>query len=448
MTKRILKIGITVTVSAIVLTVGFFLFSEYADDVSSAFVGFINDNLFGLTDKNESATLENDVNVNVRPTNSCAEFSLSQEQENTLNDYFRLYYSSLGALKCENITKIFTYESNDQCFAQMELNYLTDKRSAAGYDLTFSQCDVSYTYRKSAKIDAKSVEITLVQSAVYDFGCTALSASEAATEHIFVLEKTADGWLVDAHTADNKALQTVMNVFEALIAESGYTLSDLTYSYVVPFTEEAQRRLKTLCDDGYKALALKKTESGENAEISAEYEYEREKAVEYALLWTADGRKIRNSEVFKAYEPNDMCFVSQCILAGEIPMDAQGNSEKQWKWFSDGLNLRIEKAGMSRSWTSVPDFAEYCRKNEGFGMKCVFDADFYSLAAGDVILFKENGEYVSAAIIAGVIVGNDNRTVDFLLCANDGDMRCFPMSATAFTDFSAVHIVGYDSAII
>ena len=81
-------------------------------------------------------------------------------------------------------------------------------------------------------------------------------------------------------------------------------------------------------------------------------------------------------------------------------------------------------------------------------MKCVFDADFYSLAAGDVILFKENGEYVLAAIIAGVIVGNDNRTVDFLLCANDGDMRCFPMSATAFTDFSAVHIVGYDTAII
>ena len=77
------------------------------------------------------------------------------------------------------------------------------------------------------------------------------------------------------------------------------------------------------------------------------FEYDRVAAVEYARKWALS----RNPQ-FKDYEQwggNCTNYISQCINAGGIPMDSDGNNVmKEWYWYSD--NKRTP------SWTGAQPF--------------------------------------------------------------------------------------------
>ena len=99
------------------------------------------------------------------------------------------------------------------------------------------------------------------------------------------------------------------------------------------------------------------------------FEYDRVAAVEYARKCALS----RNPQ-FKDYEQwggNCTNYISQCINAGGIPMDSDGNNVmKEWYWYSD--NKRTP------SWTGAQPFFEYLTSNN------TYDTDNFGIYASQV----------------------------------------------------------------
>ena len=68
------------------------------------------------------------------------------------------------------------------------------------------------------------------------------------------------------------------------------------------------------------------------------FEYDRVAAVEYARKWA-----LSSNPQIKDYEQwggNCTNYISQCINAGGIPMDSDGNNVmKEWYWYSNNKML-------------------------------------------------------------------------------------------------------------
>lgn len=152
------------------------------------------------------------------------------------------------------------------------------------------------------------------------------------------------------------------------------------------------------------------------------YEYDRISAVEYARRWALD----RNPN-FKDYEElggNCTNFISQCINAGGIPMDHQGNNiMKQWYWYSD--------KSRTPSWTGSQPFFEYLINNnnddtDNFGVYASESA-YDELELGDLVQLIENGRAYHTMIISRILLDGDE-VYDYLVCQNTYDLLDYPLS--------------------
>ena len=78
--------------------------------------------------------------------------------------------------------------------------------------------------------------------------------------------------------------------------------------------------------------------------------YNREEATKYATKWA-----LSRNPAYKDYEKwGGDCtnYVSQCVHAGGIPFDHEGNNIlKQWYWYSD--------MNRTPSWTGAEPFYKY-----------------------------------------------------------------------------------------
>lgn len=437
MSGKFLKIAITLTVVALVICVGVFVATEYWTEISTAFTGFVDEHIFGY-EPDKGVQPKNQVEVRVSAINSCAEYGIEQQQEDCIFDYFRLYYSSLGGLERENMAQVFSNLSESSLFTETELDFLIEKRKKSAADLSFANCNIKITYEKAVEVDAQTVEITLSHSAGVYFACSEIESGEAGIEHIFVMQKTSDGWIISSHTEQSDVSEAITTTFEEIIAADGYIRSDLTYYYIQEYTVETVERMleKTTFD-----ADIQSTETEEIPD--AEYAYNATAAVEYALN-RSDGR--RNTSNYGTYKPNSMNFVSQCIAAGGIPMDSQGNAQTQWKWYGNEYNNRWEKVGTTHSWSEETAFMTYCLNNSGFGLVSILRKNVLSAQAGDAVLFGNEGEYSFSALVVGSVYDKSGNVADLLVCTKDIDRRNYPVSALVFGKYEVIGIVGYNTA--
>lgn len=152
------------------------------------------------------------------------------------------------------------------------------------------------------------------------------------------------------------------------------------------------------------------------------YEYDRIGAVEYARRWALD----RNPK-FKDYEEwggNCTNYISQCINAGGVPMDYQGNNiMKQWYWHSDFQR--------TPSWTAAQAFFQYFTENnnehtKNFGVYAA-ESSYENMDIGDVVqLVKDNKAY-HTMIITNILVYED-KVYDYLVSQNTYDLLDYPLS--------------------
>ena len=135
-------------------------------------------------------------------------------------------------------------------------------------------------------------------------------------------------------------------------------------------------------------------------------------------------------------------FVSQCLLAGGIPMDIR--SPGIWKWYGSTPNNLAQAAGRSGSWSSVGDFYDYAAANTGYGLSAVVDAPYYTGSPGDVIHLGTGSRWRHTVLITRQVTDDSGETIDYLVCSNTADLIDFPVGAYAYTRQMLIRIDGWN----
>ncbi len=168
--------------------------------------------------------------------------------------------------------------------------------------------------------------------------------------------------------------------------------------------------------------------------------YNREVAVAYARRYVGE----RNGEWSDYSDQGGNCqnFVSQCLRAGGIPMDTEGDA--MWKWYGAEVNNTAAQAGCSASWINVDSFYEYARDNAGSGLSAIVDADYRSGQIGDLIMMGSFDDWNHMVIISDVVKNAAGETIDYLICSNTTDVKDFPASIYPIPRRALIRIQGWN----
>lgn len=151
-------------------------------------------------------------------------------------------------------------------------------------------------------------------------------------------------------------------------------------------------------------------------------EYDREKAVEYARKWALSYNPSYAN--YSDYGGDCTNYISQCIKAGKIPLDTQGeNVLKKWYWYSD--NSRTP------TWTAAEPFYRYIIGNnksdtQNFGVYARI-AKYNELELGDIVqLVYEGGSY-HTMIVTDILLDGEYID-DYLICQHTYNLLDYPLS--------------------
>ncbi|MGL6106009.1 amidase domain-containing protein [Romboutsia sp.] len=150
--------------------------------------------------------------------------------------------------------------------------------------------------------------------------------------------------------------------------------------------------------------------------------YDRQAAVDYAQKWALS----RNPKYMDYEDWGGDCtnFISQCLIAGRIPMDNIGeNVLKKWYWYNDKLR--------TPTWTAAEPFYKYIvgnnnKNSENFGIYAR-NADYNELEIGDIAQLVYEGRAYHSMIISKVILEGEY-LIDYLECQHTYDLLDYPLS--------------------
>lgn len=150
--------------------------------------------------------------------------------------------------------------------------------------------------------------------------------------------------------------------------------------------------------------------------------YQREKAVQYALKWALD----RNPKYYNYDKIGGDCtnFVSQCLYAGIQEMNYQENG-----WYYKNANLK------SPSWTGVEFLYQFLIQNRGPGPKGR-EVNKNEIKEGDVIQLSFDGNVYGHTLIVTKI------EVDkILISAHTIDSKNRNLETYNFKNIRYIHIL-------
>ena len=362
------------------------------------------------------------------------EEELTQEQQEFILSFMDFYYQSLATLTPADPSGYFAPEAYTQAVGnEIVWDYQIELRAIQQTDLSLTHYSYELTVDSVEYQADGSLEIWIDEYSIQNFTAYPGVDSECGSiYHHFVLEDTQDGPKLLEHVQWDSLYWQVM----------------LPYFWEAAPSPEAARQVFTERKDELIAqaenhLAMKAVQGQEGQAVQADHPYDREAAAAYALTWALD----RNEDEWLDYSRsggNCQNFVSQCLLAGGIPMDTTGGAV--WKWYGRTPNNSASASGRSASWTGVQGFLSYVRNNEGgAGMAATADAPFYEGQVGDVIhMAYDDEDWRHAVIITDVMTDEEGNVVDYLICSNTADQRNFPVSAYVYTRQILIQIHGWN----
>ncbi|MCM1335371.1 MAG: amidase domain-containing protein [Bacteroides sp.] len=430
-TKALLTTLIVLTVTAIVI-VGFVLAWDLFD-LEGKLDAFFDTDLYG----SDEPLIRSDTVVTVLSPNGGG---LPEAERLVLERFFTAYFASLGSFYHENISRYYASECEDELIDDLALTYEIDAAKSAGANLSFGECTVRFTVLTRRSIERESpntAELTVRLSAEIPYAFSKEAAQITEETHTFRLKTEREEALITAHSSDHAARTAALAALDELLAAVGFTRADLTYSYYAPYLARAAETLAARLD-AYRETVLSSFAEEYIPVFTAEYDYDRAAATDYA-------RGASHSAEYGDYEENDANFCSQCLAAGGIPMDAQGDKLTQWKWYGYEENNARENSGCTRSWYERERFWVYATENTGFGLVAEPSAVG---EAGDVIqLLDGDGETpILSAVILAPIYDKSGAAVDYLICTDR--LKSVPLSLVRAGDFRVLHIIGYNTANI
>lgn len=351
---------------------------------------------------------------------------LLPEHEKLIRSYMETYYDSLTELRVEDFSFLFPEEASEQVLMnESAVAYLTGLREMQDTDLHL----LNYYYEMDVRMineGAQYTEVQLTETSTQNFAGTPDEDTMLyRIQHLFRFSETNDGWKIIEHWQYD-------NIYRRLLGNClGW--GDQETEEVDPnhyFPEQVELLLKEAQQE-----KLKRSEENDRERPTVTHSYQREKAVAYSDMWV--GRRNTDWSDFTGRGGNCQNFVSQCLLAGGIPMDDRGDNV--WSWSNE------EK--YSASWVGVDEFYRYVSQNNGYGLQAAADADYYEGEAGDLIRMGNDTDWNHIVIIAEVIRDQEGNVVDYLINSNTSDVKNFPVSAYPTQEQRLMKIYGWNEEI-
>ncbi len=420
MKKYLLKALIIITALALFCTGGYYLLTatDFAKDITDRLFGSEEAYTYGIT---------NGAEVEITLVHF-SEQSVPDNLQGRVKSYFERYLATLTGLGEESLYPLFAFQCEDYLTDTLAMRYEAERfylNNLAPDKITSEiQCTRAVTAGESI------AELSITQTLSFYFG--EITSGVSAVSHSFSYKLNGTDWEIFAHSCDSDSYKYAMKAFEREYQRDGYQRSDLTYSYIEKYTDRANEALiAEIKGFSHKGIA------GEIPQV--EYPYLRNAAQNYARTWGDCSESGRNTAYFGSYEDNAANFTSQCLIAGGIPMDVQGEAKTQWKWYSDSENSDNSHSGYSRSFINGADFYRYCLENKGFGLVSMCNVPLSMAETGDIVqLLDGNGEYITQCVITSTEGG-------IFAAMNNTDRVDFPLMALNFSQLRVIKIVGYNT---
>lgn len=307
---------------------------------------------------------------------------LSQEQQDLLCDYIDRYYQILGSFEQQDLSDLFASDAQNGLLAeQLVLEYGIQVRSSQRSDLHLTSYSSTLQVQSVQQEEDGNLRVMLREDVTQNFAQhPEVDSNVLDSFHMFELTQEDGSWKVVSHTGGQDRLY--------------WTLSRSLRNGEGDVSDQMEQQAQELIELLQVNVARREQTSDEPLPQAANA-YDRQAAVAYAKQWVTD----RNDEWpdYSMSGGNCQNFVSQCLLAGGIPMDSTA------------------------------------------------DADYYSGEIGDVLILGYDEENLyHAVIITDVVTDEEGNVVDYLVHSNTANQESFPVSAYGYTYQVLVKICGWN----
>lgn len=352
-----------------------------------------------------------------------------------INDYFESYFQAMANLESTDISASFADPSSENAWInQSAMDYLIQLRQNQSNDLKMIdyQCGLTVI---SIDTESDEVEVVLLEDHTVNFAFTPdVDSSSSGITHTFYLTETAGSYVITEHYKEEDSF---LMLAEAIADnyDDPQVVADELLSDALSIIEE----LSWEKDDF-------NSEDGESWAVETDNDYDAEAAVDYAMTWVDAIEVVRNDDygIYDSYGGNCNNYISQCLLAGGIPMDSDGNNNSQWKWYGEEVDLDESDSGRSPAWTGVEEFYTYASENDGYGLAAIVDDNVFSGSIGDVLQYGQNGDWLHSVIITDVIEDGDGNMADYLINSNTTDRINYPASAYGYSELRLIKVLGWN----
>lgn len=354
---------------------------------------------------------------------------LRKEQEEVIHTYMTRAYACMGRLEEPDFSDLFTDETQALASQSAIALQIGTRTLIDGIDYTLTGYHYTLSCMQTGELEDGAVEVGAIETIVQNFTqLPGVDSERSGNFHHFVLEQVGGAWYIRSHMQYDTLYGQLLED-----SETDWRDGDLTAQYI-----EAM--------PGYleQIQAAQEEREGQLGQASplpqADHPYDRQAALEYADAYAMDRNGAWTD--YSAVGGNCQNYVSQCLLAGGIPMDVSGGAV--WKWYGSTPSNSPRAEGRSTSWTGVGSFRTYAADNTGFGLAAQVDAPYYSGQPGDLIQMGTEGVWRHAVIIRDLVCDEQGNTVDYLINSNTNDMKNFPASLYCYPIFSLTRISGWN----
>ncbi len=351
---------------------------------------------------------------------------LNIEQVELITKYMNWYYMSLSNLNIISNQDIFENESQTE-LEKIVLQFEIDIRSNQLLDYSLVDYSFSVSVFKIELNEENELRVLMNEDSIERFASTSEFESKRFDRfHMFVLNQDEGTWKIKQHFSYNSLIY--------LLLQENLEWKGLTPKDVAIFAEDLLGEILS------NQKQLRETEVEQIVYPTADFEYDRVAALEYAKQYINERNDIWND--YGSAGGNCQNFVSQALFASGMKMDVAGSSV--WKYYSDVVNNRANQKGRSSSWTGVKEFLEYIQSNRGTGIVGVAYAPYYSGEIGDIIQLGTKDKLRHSVLISELIKNEEGKTLDYLVFSNTQNLSDYPISLYGYSEFLLIKIIGYN----
>ena len=354
---------------------------------------------------------------------------LDESIKKLLIDFFNVYYRSMKELTLYDSDSFFTSDSEDKLLYKTAVELLIESRKKQLTDLTLKDVKYDLTINKiKTKNEITTIELT--EDSYLDFNFLDFTSKVYNVLNEIKIVKENDQYKIKKIYKEQGFFIMVQNLIDEDYDRTE-EIERIKNSYIKTFDRKLEDQNK---------LYQEYTENKDKTFKKCDNDYDREKAVSYALKYVTkrDEEKIN----YDVYGGNCQNYASWALNNGGIPMDYKGAA--QWKHYGGNINDYNIADGRSTSWTGVPQFYIYAKNNKGYGLCSEVNVNSYYAEKGDIIQVGYSNKYRHTALVIDTY-SKDGNVVDVILSSNTGDLEYYPLSAYVYPEKRLIKILGWNN---